>query len=274
MLKTIIIPLILQLIFSCSYSVSKNNNRDQLARIETTNQSRIDTAAGILYERYSPPEDFVCIASDSNSFAYYLQHLPLKKHGSRVRYFNNSLKPGNGVYCAVVDLSIGNRDLQQCADAVMRLRAEYLFSIKAFNKIHFNFVSDGKPRYYLDYAQEDFSYPVFCKYLDYIFSYANTRSLFNELTAVEDAEDMNIGDVLIQKGNPYGHAVIVVNMAEHKQTGNKLFMLAQSYMPAQDIQILINPDEPEISPWYSLKEGIIRTPEWIFNSSDLRRFAE
>ena len=85
---------------------------------------------------------------------------------------------------------------------------------------------------------------------------------------------MKIGDVFIQKGNPYGHAVIVVNMAMEKQTGRKLFMLAQSYMPAQDIQILINPGQSEISPWYTLKKGSVVTPEWTFHTSDLRRFDE
>ena len=52
---------------------------------------------------------------------------------------------------------------------------------------------------------------------------------------------MQIGDVLIQGGSP-GHAVIVVDMAENPATGEKLYLLAQSYMPAQDIQ---SAGEPE-----------------------------
>jgi hypothetical protein len=62
-------------------------------------------------------------------------------------------------------------------------------------------------------------------------------------------------------------------MAE-SESGKKLYLLAQSYMPAQEIQILINRNNRLISPWYELKEGDIFTPEWTFEPSDLRRFKE
>jgi len=34
--------------------------------------------------------------------------------------------------------------------------------------------------------------------------------------------------------------------------GKKYFMLAQSYMPAQDIHIVRNPMDEELSPWYEV----------------------
>lgn len=274
MFKIIHTFIIFQFIVRCSLSVPEENKSSSAPLADPVKKIGSDTVTNILAERFDPPDGYTCIQSDSNSFAYYLQHLPLKKHGSMVRYYNKSTKPSHGVYCAVVNYSLGNRDLQQCADAVMRLRAEYLYRQEAYNDIHFNFISDGKPRYYTDFAKGDHSYPVFCKYLDYIFSYANTRSLFNELIPVDNIFKMKIGDVLIQKGYPYGHAVIVVNMAIEEKTGKKLFMLAQSYMPAQDIQILINPGNRDISPWYTINEGNILTPEWKFHSNDLRRFTE
>jgi hypothetical protein len=51
-----------------------------------------------------------------------------------------------------------------------------------------------------------------------------------------------------------------------------MYMLAQSYMPAQETQILINPNDESLSPWYPLKDGEIKTPEWTFMSGDLRCF--
>ena len=63
-------------------------------------------------------------------------------------------------------------------------------------------------------------------------------------------------------------------MAYDKENGEKVFILAQSYMPAQQTQILVNPFDKEISPWYRLNssgEKLI-TPEWQFKITDLKRF--
>lgn len=85
-------------------------------------------------------------------------------------------------------------------------------------------------------------------------------------------ENMQIGDVFIQGGSP-GHAVIIVDMAIDNK-GNKLYMLAQSYMPAQELQILKNQTHIDISPWYKLNltDTEISTPEWNFTNKDLKRF--
>ena len=171
-------------------------------------------------------------------------------------------------------MDIGNRDLQQCADAIMRLRSEFLYARQRYRDIHFNFVSDGQPRYYEEFNEGDHSYGKFRKYLDYIFNSANTRSLSHEMIKLEDIKEMQIGDVFIKAGNPYGHAVIVVDMAKNPATGEKVYMLAQSYMPAQDIQVLINRENPGISPWYKLDETTIVTPEWTFDPGDLKRFGD
>ena len=80
-----------------------------------------------------------------------------------------------------------------------------------------------------------------------------------ELKSV-DINDMQIGDVFIKGGSP-GHCVIVVDMAQNKSTGEKVFMLAQSYMPAQQTQLLINPNDDTLN-----------TPEWTFTKDQLKRF--
>lgn len=47
----------------------------------------------------------------------------------------------------------------------------------------------------------------------------------------------------------------------------------QSYMPAQDMHILRNPLNADLSPWYAEDFGeVLQTPEWTFDASDLKRF--
>lgn len=211
--------------------------RQTISNIEVK-QISIDSAATTIDKRFLAPAGYKTVESDANSFAAYLQTLPLKPIGTEIKYYDGSTKINRNVYCSVIDQDIDPVDLQQCADAVMRLRGEYLFKQKKYKEIHFNFLSDGKARHFIDYAKGDYSYAKFRKYIKYIFSYANTASLRAELNT-RPIYEMQIGDVLIQRGNPYGHAVIVVNMAKDS-IGNKFYMLAQSYMPAQETQILIN----------------------------------
>jgi hypothetical protein len=53
--------------------------------------------------------------------------------------------------------------------------------------------------------------------------------------------------------------------------GKKIFMLAQSYMPAQDIHLLVNPADENLSPWYEVTEAQkILTPEYLFYKSELK----
>jgi len=218
------------------------------------------------------PDGYKRIDVDSNSYADYLRNIELRQDNNIVYLYNGEKKYNQKVQFAVLKIDVGTSDLQQCADAVMRLRGEYLFSQKEYSDIHFNFLSDGKPRYFDNYAEGDYSYKKFRKYMNYIFSYANTASLLNELQTVEISE-MQIGDVFIQKGNPYGHAVTVVDIAENSETDEKIFMIAQSYMPAQEIHILKNFNNEELSPWYSINFGEnLYTPEWTFTKNDLRRF--
>lgn len=238
------------------------------------NTSLINREGTTIENRIIPPVEYERTTEKVNSFGEYLRQLELKPHGSQVMYYYNQAKTKEGVYMAVVKMDIGKKDLQQCADAVMRLKGEYLYKHKKYDQIHFNFLSDNKPRYFKEYAEGDYSYEKFRKYMEYIFAYANTGSLHDELLPVTDYKSMNVGDVFIQKGTPFGHAVIVVDMAVNPKNGKKLFLLAQSYMPAQETQILINPNNSEISPWYELKEGEVLTPEWTFNSKDLRRFRD
>ena len=252
------------------------------------NDLKFIPSARILSERFGTPEKYIREPKSDSSFATFLRNLPLKHDGSKVKYYDGDEKEKTGVYVAVVDLNIGNQNLHQCADAVIRLRAEYLYSVGKYDEIIFHF-TNGFPAKYSEWmkgnriavngndvrwvkkTEPSNSYPDFWNYLEVVFTYAGTISLEKELVPVS-LKNMQIGDVFIQGGSP-GHAVIVVDMALNQVTGKKVFMVAQSYMPAQEIQILQNPSDERINPWYELEFGNkLLTPEWIFSKNDLKRF--
>ncbi|CAN5263660.1 DUF4846 domain-containing protein [soil metagenome] len=210
------------------------------------------------------PMGFARTAVAANGFGDYLRQLPLKQGDNKVYLYNGEEKGNQNAHWAVVDIDTGDKNLQQCADVTMRLWGEYLYKQKRYNDIKFNFLSDGKPRYFKDYAKGDYTYPTFRKYMDWVFNFANTASLFHELKTVE-LKDLQVGDIFIFKGVPIGHAVIVADMAENT-AGEKMFMLVQGYMPAQDMHILNNPNDHKLSPWYSTNYGdALVTPEFVFD---------
>ncbi|NJO01015.1 MAG: DUF4846 domain-containing protein [Bacteroidia bacterium] len=76
----------------------------------------------------------------------YLQNLPIKED-TVIYLFNGKIKPDQSFGYLVIDMDIGERNLQQCADAAIRLRAEYLYAQQRFEEIHFNF-SSGDTAFY------------------------------------------------------------------------------------------------------------------------------
>ncbi|PWT95256.1 MAG: hypothetical protein C5B52_18230 [Bacteroidetes bacterium] len=213
-----------------------------------------------VYETVSdipPPQGYSRMPGEPGSFSSWLSQIKLK-HDNRVHLYNGSLKRNQTAQFAVLDISVGDKDLQQCADALMRLRAEWLYSRKRYQEIIFK-DNAGKEYVYRGGLSRD----AFDKYLELVFQKCGTLSLSHQLHRKSDLENLLPGDVLIKGGSP-GHAVIIIDMAVNHE-GKKLYLLAQSYMPAQDIHILINPQYENISPWYNFNDGsIIETPEWTF----------
>ena len=236
------------------------------------------------------PQNYTRADASSTSFAHYLRHISLRPENTPVKLHNGELKNYQQVHHRVLDISVGKRDLQQCADAVMRLRAEYLFKTNQKEKISFNYTSGDAAIYekwaagyrpsikgnkvnWILNAKADTSYTNFLKYMENVFMYAGSASLSKELKP-KKIEDIEIGDVFIQGGFP-GHAVIVVDVAINTTTNKKIFLVAQSYMPAQDIHILKNFNDENISPWYEIptnKLDKINTPQWTFALSNLMSF--
>jgi hypothetical protein len=242
-------------------------------------------------ERFPPPAGFKRTVFPEGSFAAWLQALPLKEGCPPIKLYDGSELLSLDWHCAVVDMDIGDQDLQQCADTIIRLRAEYLWKMKRYKDLYFNFTSghrsdwlkwrDGLRPYvrgnsvkFIKTAEYDESYSNFRRWLDNVFNYAGTISISRDCPKLKDKSKIRPGDFFVEAGNP-GHAVIIVDVAVNETTGEKVMLLAQGFMPAQEMHILKNPGSDDLSPWYLVNFGpVLKTPQWNFNTKHLRRMPD
>jgi hypothetical protein len=242
---------------------------------------------GTVASRFAPPRGFERLPAPAGSFAEWLRGLPVKPGAPEVHLYDGRLKANQSAHCAILDVDVGEKDLQQCADAVIRLRAEYLFSRGCDDSIRFAFTSGDVARWndwragarpsvkgnrvsWSRTATQDASFANFHRYLETVFTYAGSASLAGEVEKAADCSKPEPGNLYIQGGSP-GHSVIVLDVAQDSR-GRRKFLLGQSYMPAQEVQVLKNPMNPK-SAWYDARRGgPLMTPEWPFEHPDLRRF--
>jgi hypothetical protein len=153
----------------------------------------------------------------------------------------------------------------------MRLKAEYYFSRKEYDKI--SFPSGKNTAYNFDsYAKKQncFLHDCLLQFMETVFINCGTYTV-DAMTKPVAITDLQAGDVFVKAGSP-GHAMIVVDAAENT-AGDKIYLLAQSYMPAQDMHIVINPANSTLSPWYLvINDEKIVTPGWVFENNQLKRW--
>ena len=291
-MKKLLLFLPLIFLFTCKKSESSISKILKAENSEISNSKtlpKINIDKNTVKARFEAPKNYHWIDEKANSFGYFLENFQLKKHGSPIKKFDGSEITTQNLHEAIFDIDVGTKDLQQCADAVIRLRAEYLFKTKNFDKIKFHFTS-GDLMSWNDYKNgvrafvngnsvsfrktENFddSYENFRKYLDLIFNYAGTISLNKESNAVLKNSDLKTGDFLITPGSP-GHVVFIAGVCQNA-VGKKLFLLAEGFTPAQSIHLLKNPFNPNISPWYELdvNSAQTKTARYIFEPSNFRNF--
>jgi poly-gamma-glutamate synthesis protein (capsule biosynthesis protein) len=240
-----------------------------------------------LESRINPPRDYIRVSSGEDELAYFIRNLPLKSSDSLLMLYNGQAKFNQNNYAAIFDLSIGDRDLQQCADSLLRIYAEYYWSVQAYDKIGFHLTNgfymeyskwregyrikvEGNDVSWVKSASYNDSYEEFLRYLNMVFAYAGTLSLAAECETIS-TEELLPGDLFLKGGSP-GHCVLVVDMATDPE-GNRCYLLAQGYMPAQDFHVLKNPLHPE-DPWYYASElnFPLQTPEYQFVDGSTARW--
>lgn len=263
--------------------------------------SRPDAPGGDrLEQRFPAPPRFVRAAVAPGSFGAWLRDLPLLPPDAPVVSHRGAIlhHADHPNIAAVVALDIGAQDLQQCADSVIRLHAEWRWSqghrdqsYRAASGAEMPFARwargeritvsgpGGSKLTWAPSATPDDSHEAFRAYLDNVFGWANTVSLARDTTPTA-VDDLRAGDFVVQPGGP-GHAVLILDLATDRQ-GRQLVLLGQGFMPAQSFQILHpGKQDPHVTlgatgdhgAWFSIEPEGLETPFWPrFPWTALHRF--
>lgn len=274
---------ICMILCGCVPNTKKEQQSQQKEMIEA---GFVNEEGACIKERFLTPEGYSRTTYLEDSFAYFMENYPLYEYGKEVMLHNGNEKRNQDAHISVFQMDVTSGDLQQCADSVIRMYAEYLYQQNLYDKMQFHFVSgfncefskwvngnrvkvEGNSCTWYSAGGYDASNESFEKYLRTVFSYASTLSLEAESKPIP-IEEIQIGDIFIKGGSP-GHVVMVVDVCENEQ-GEKAFLLAQGYMPAQEFHILKNPLH-ENNPWYYESEFAypLKTPEYDFSEGSLMR---
>ena len=241
------------------------------------NQKPWLNASGMTVEsRFVPPDGYTRKRYD-DPYTDYMRKLPMLPDGTPVHIYTGELKPIQSHHVGVLDIDVGNRDLQQCSDAAQRLRTDYLYQSRQFDKISYHFVNgmefswdkykqgyrtktEGRKTILVKTAKASDGPKTFKNYQKALYMYAGVSSVMKESPEITIA-DLRPGDAIAGTG----HLIIVLDVVEN-EAGDKKILLAQSYIPAQQIEVLTNPNSD--SPWYDaslLETCPFDTPEWRYD---------
>jgi hypothetical protein len=236
---------------------------------------------------FAPPVGFVRVTAEPDSYAAWLRGLPVRTDRKSVLSYAGS--PIAAPSAGVVLLDVGPRNLQQCADSVIRLHAEYQWHKGNADALGYHFTSGDLSTWKAWRRGERFKvkgarvsrvrggstksdHKAFRGYLDHVFRYAGTRSLGRD--SDEIAGELQAGDFFVEGGGP-GHAVILLDVAVHPD-GRRAALVGQGYLPAQEFHVLSAPGGHTVDGvWFLLpaKGGVLDTPSWRpFARSTARRF--
>jgi len=245
------------------------------------NQLRIIT-------RVKVPEGYKRVVSPKGSFQAYLQNYKLKAYGSQIINYDDTSYFWQKGHVGILDIPVPKNGLQQCADALIRIRSEYLWDQDRKAEIGFNFTSghycswskyaagyrpkiNGNTVSFHKTASANHSKENFYKYLNLIYTYSGTLSLYHELPKINDTSKLQIGDMLIKGGSP-GHIVMIADQIVNDK-GENMYVLIQGNTPAQSVHLVKNLEDDTYSPWYTLeKDVVIPVSNYTFQSSKFVRF--
>ncbi len=287
MKKGLLIIILLLAVVVFGYQFQPVKKAFDIAAFSVVTPSLINNDSLTIKSRVNIPIGYKRVNYATGTFEDYLRNYKLKTFGSKIINYDDSEYFWQGGHIGILKIPVPQNGLQQCADALIRIRSEYLWDNKRKDEIGFNFTS-GHYCSWLKYAEgyrpkingnrvafnktanANHSKDNFYRYLNLIYMYSGTLSLYNELKSV-DAKDLQLGDMLIKGGSP-GHIVMICDEVINDKD-EKLFLLFQGNTPAQSVHLVKNLEDGTISPWYQLKnDAVIPVSNYTFSSSKFVRF--
>jgi hypothetical protein len=215
----------------------------------------------------------------AGSFADWLRSLPVRMDRKDVHSYRG--RQMSSPAAAVVAVDLGRGDLQQCADSLIRLHAEYLWSTGRASLAAYHFTSghlsswtgwvegervrvSGSRVQIFNGSRRSPEHESFRAWLQHVFTYAGTMSLALDSYPVAGDAGIAAGDFFVLPGSP-GHTVMVLDVAVDED-GKRFGLVGQGYTPAQDFHIIAS-TYPEVieNVWFPLPEGegeTLHVPTW------------
>jgi len=204
--------------------------------------------------RIGIPAGFREVPVEPGSWAEWLRFLPLTPAHSPVRGVDGKPLgwPGIPAPPGVVDMDV--RRNQECADTILRLRAEYLRWAGRDARLAFSLAGGGTISWadwrrgmrpvplggrvrMVKMAGPSESRKSFEGFLDAVFNWCNTDSLSHDGVPATPG-DLRIGDYVSRPGaGARGHAMMIVDLAVDSE-GSKRALVLQGAMPAQSAHLL------------------------------------
>jgi|GEM_PF-3840843 len=226
---------------------------------------RLDETGASIRTRYNPEMDFARQETEPGTFSNYLQNLPLLEIGAQVMSIDETVREKDD-YEAVLDMAPLNKN-EHGAGAIAHLRAQYFYGKQEYDKITFK-LNDGFTFTFDKWRQgnklkfvdnnaawgtggvQGESEENFHAYMTTYFAYSGARSLKSDLSEVEAADPIRIGDVFITNGDA-SRIIIVVDCATDAD-GNRHVLLMEGGKPAQPMRLLKNEMDSKLNPWFAV----------------------
>jgi hypothetical protein len=241
---------------------------------------------------FPAPQCTTRVAAADASFAAWLRGLPVRLDRSQVHAHNGWPLPSPSA--AVVLLDLGAGDLQQCADTLVRLHAEFLWAMGRADGAAYHFTSGDASSWQRWVGGERFrprgngverlagaprsnDHGTYRAWLQHLFIYAGTLSLALDSVPVPASDPIAPGDFFVDPGSP-GHTVMVLDVVEGHD-GARLGLIGQGFTPAQDLHVIEGHGDGVVDDvWFKLPvaaDEVLDVPTWSpFARSTARRFVD